>query len=331
MPAAELYHIDSVRALRGRPRVTYPFGGLAYKRTERVWSCPIGQAPKTPGVDVDPDHPGCVLTEQAFLGSDTQYDEYFQIFETMPGPVIEIVGYDDENLNPEKTGTQKVLLPATVTPLSTVADGDGWIVVDSYVRMNDTITGELVTISVKLPTNYTESIDRSYQFPAKFYFLPAGLAGWTYDNDYRAQPPYPGVHYDLIASRSSSFPATVYHTFHLQALQPAPSEVWNVYSPGAASKAFPIPNNCVHGTITLYETPGGGGSSLLVEYLPESDPLDYTGPTETDPGEALIIGSSVQRWKGNIWRKRNVVVQEGPFTDPHTDFPDYPSTLGSTP
>lgn len=327
MARPEKYIIDAVRALRGLGRKTFMENLTAYPRIERIYAVNYGSSPIAPYTP-DVEHAGALLVSQVEIAHDQQYTEYFAVWETLPGPIISEVGYNDETLALEKVSRQKVVLPADPTALSTAADVDGWIVVDSTINPIDGITAERVTVSQKLPANYFETANYGFQFPAILFLIDPA---WSVPNPpFTYTGPFPGVNYDLLLPRSNTNPALITHSYFISATKPTRDEIFSVYSPGAASKILDIPTNTIHPNIYFEEV--NGADSQVVELIPESDPVSYSlGNGSTVQGDALLVACEVKRYRGNIWHKRTVTVSEGTFdAADHTEWPHYPECRDGT-
>jgi hypothetical protein len=79
-------YLDTLRALRGAPKITYPYGDTAYPRIERVYSVPKGRVDDIPTSLAD--FAGSVRTQLAELERDATDVEVFVRYDTLPGPIL---------------------------------------------------------------------------------------------------------------------------------------------------------------------------------------------------------------------------------------------------
>ncbi len=88
LPATAI--LDSIRALRGKARVTFPEGN---KRMERIATFPKGDW-QLALLSADPDDSNCKLTDQQKLKEDNQLVEVYRVYDKLPG--VELSGQEYE-------------------------------------------------------------------------------------------------------------------------------------------------------------------------------------------------------------------------------------------
>jgi hypothetical protein len=104
------HYLDSLRALRGAPKVTYPYGGTSYPRLERVYSVPKGRVDDIPTTLTD--FPGSLLVEVVELARDHNDVEVYLVYATLPGPMLTTQEQDAETQSPVIISSQQVAKPA---------------------------------------------------------------------------------------------------------------------------------------------------------------------------------------------------------------------------
>lgn len=152
------------------------------------------------------------------------------------------------------------------------------------------------------PTRY-EYPDIPFRFPA----LWALVDDWEVTTDDPDIPigPWLGVNYTLEAHRSSNQAGRRKFQYGLGAPIGFPSS-FRVATPGAASRYFPIPENCIHSNFS--KTING----VVVEYFPASTPATYS------KSQVITVRSWSEPWRGIFYE--SVTEQVSETTDP-ADFP----------
>lgn len=163
----------------------------------------------------------------------------------------------------------------------------------------------------------------AYRFPAIFTFLSTQ---YSYINGVRFQPPYAGVHYNLVPHRQLRRPARSVTTYSLGPSGYSP-EVFRVQS--YSSRVFPLPDDCIHPGWTWNEYVDVDNDndldSVKVEVVPPSSPSRYSS------FNVLTVSCEERIWRGNIYERTILQVSEA--LSPH-DFPtvyaDQPFRVVST-
>ena len=159
-----------------------------------------------------------------------------------------------------------------------------------------------LTVRVKycqIPEAMLRDESEGYEFPAIYdydsdLFIPNNYGG-------QHRPPWPiGADqiggYTFVAHRQAVFPVRKITTYSLGETKAIPT-VYRVVTPGAASKIFHIPTNCIAPKLSVSETfiANGGTVTQLIENFASSTPSSY------NPNEILVIKAQERRWRGNIW------------------------------
>lgn len=243
----------------------------------------------------------CVLVKEAATNNAPEpfnalYLVVTRIYETLPGPELIKPGYDEETGARMRTVRQ----PAAVTPTLIargavrVFDGVTMYCVDSYFQSTDTVKGELVTVYMEKPPTRVELSSEKSVCPALMVFI----TGWSIPNPpFNTQGPYAGVNFTQTAKRVAvSVEEEISYTVGPSGV--ALPSLWNVISPGAASRFFPISGDTIHNAIMLTES--NGMSTQTIEDLPASTPTSYT------PGQDMIIHASEKPWKYTVFSEKRI-------------------------
>jgi hypothetical protein len=111
-----LAHLDVLRALKGEPKVSYPYGDVDYPVTERVQTLPRLKAAALPFITTpEPDatrFPNNVLVEQIELQCDRTTVEVYRKYERVPGTVLTTYTQDEETQTDVQVDTQIVVKPS---------------------------------------------------------------------------------------------------------------------------------------------------------------------------------------------------------------------------
>ncbi len=124
MNRPHLSYLDSIRALRGEPRVTFPEGDANYPMTERVVTALRADAILAFGTP-EPDTTrfgSNVLTYQEETKSDGPRVEMYRRYERLPGPVLTSYLDDAETMTPVLIQRQRIATPSL--PIAQVAGSD---------------------------------------------------------------------------------------------------------------------------------------------------------------------------------------------------------------
>jgi hypothetical protein len=141
LPATAI--LDSIRALRGKARITFPEGN---KRMERIATFPKGDW-QLALLTADPDDSDCKLTDQQKLKEDNQLVEVYRVYDKLPGVTLsgeEVTsqfggGVLETNRQEVVAGTSVAgglkVISASVTPVNaaksvlqqaSLPDGESW-------------------------------------------------------------------------------------------------------------------------------------------------------------------------------------------------------------
>jgi hypothetical protein len=116
MAAPFLAHLDVIRALKGEPKVSYPYGDVDYPVTERVQTLPRLKAAPLPFISTpEPDatrFPNNVLVEQIELQCDRTTVEVYRKYDRVPGKVLTTYTQDEETQTDVQVDTQIVVKPS---------------------------------------------------------------------------------------------------------------------------------------------------------------------------------------------------------------------------
>jgi hypothetical protein len=111
-----LAHLDVLRALKGEPKVSYPYGDVDYPVTERVQTLPRLKAAALPFITTpEPDatrFPNNVLVEQLELQCDRTSVEVYRKYDRVPGKVLTTYTEDEETQTDVQVDTQIVVKPS---------------------------------------------------------------------------------------------------------------------------------------------------------------------------------------------------------------------------
>lgn len=133
--------IEELRALKGAPKVTYPYGNTDFPQTERTIKAKRGLHILTPGV-TEPDavrFPNNILTEQIELTCDAQTVEVYRKYEVIPG-FAEVNWTQDKSTQVSSSTTkQKVLTSAVVEPTAALGRNI------SITRVNSVVSDSVIT------------------------------------------------------------------------------------------------------------------------------------------------------------------------------------------
>lgn len=217
------------------------------------------------------------------------------IYQRIPGYTTYRFGFDAETGARTLTTTQRVAVGTEPVPIQTglvYPTIGGMYAIDGDV-IPDEAAGSVVATRIALymevpPTRYEYSSEHAV-CPALFEFI----SGWSIrpTPPFLQAGPFAGVNYTLTAKRTAVSTVTeisynVGPAFGLPTL-------WQVTSPGAASRFFPISGDTIHNAILVIET-APDMSTQTVEDLPASTPTSY------DPGvdEMILHASEMPYGKG---------------------------------
>ena len=184
-----------------------------------------------------------------------------------------------------------VVFPTMSKPILKPGDPVG-DVVDTEIKATEySLIKKLTWIAMPLPPVQGEFISKSYPLPSEFAFH----GSWPIPRypGFTSAPPFAGVHYTHTVRGVSTKGCWVI-TSYTRGPGSIP-EAWQVITPGAASRFFPISNNTIHNEILVIEE-ASNGDILVVESIPESTPNSYT------PGQVLIVDCNNERVIGNYYR-----------------------------
>ena len=121
-----LAHLDVLRALKGEPKVSYPYGDVDYPVTERVMPLPRLKATALPFITTpEPDatrFPNNVLVDQLELQCDRTTVEVYRKYERVPGKILTTYTEDEETQTAVQVDTQIVVKPSA--PYTQTAGSD---------------------------------------------------------------------------------------------------------------------------------------------------------------------------------------------------------------
>lgn len=217
-------------------------------------------------------------------------------------PEIDDVFYD-EKTKVKITVTRQVVDPGTTPPtIGSTFRTTGKVFKSKATQIDgsERLLQEVMWGTV--PNARSEFRQRGFQFPA-VALLGGIVVADTSSAFVRAYPPpYSGNGFDIntyliFPHRNVQRPAKVYYFYHYGQNTNIIPRQYRVISPGAYSKWWPIPQNCVHPASTVTATVSSGGvvETAVIEDLPASIPPNY------HPDEILCVAVEQTEWMGNVW------------------------------
>jgi hypothetical protein len=192
-----------------------------------------------------------------------------------------------------------VVFPTMSTPILKPGAPVGDVVDTKITATEYSKIKRLVWTAMPLPPEHFEFISKSYPLPSEFAFN----SSWDIPRyaGFASTPPFAGVNYTHTV-RGVSTKGCYMITSYTRGPGEIP-DAWQVITPGAASRFFPISSNTIHNEILVIET-ASNGDILVVESIPASTPDSYT------PGDVLIVDCNSERTIGNYYRTQITNTQQ---------------------
>ncbi len=253
-------YLDDLRALRGTPKVSYPYGGTSYPRVERVFSVPKGRVDNIPATLTDY---GVTLTSVTELKRDATEVEVYLVYETLPGPPL--VGQEFDPVTSLLTSYSEQI----------TAPGVGLGVANSAITPINTQKQSLRTYSP--PTEALAAFYRQYPSTDDFVFpnvLQSLEVVWEtstgngeYTEEGSGESAGDNAHLSLSLNGTGEGSGSI-----MPALIPIYQEIWAREKPTMEYYFF-LPNPCTHAQILTKLTALAGAS---VSAWPTFRPLGRT-------------------------------------------------------
>lgn len=243
---------------------------------------------------------GWIISNISDLGNTTTIANFWQLADTANPIGTPYVGVGTF------TGNVTVASGAVTLPAIDDAFNGGFVIAARKIPIDDGPHYiHEIDWMLTVPTTYVEYVDDGYSFPGMFTLTLLGLEG--YDNEteshYRFRYPIPGVHFNYTKSRRGRFPMRVTRSFQ-RTTAPALVATDIVTTPGTGSRVFSIPENTCHPALHFHETGTDGYAERTAEDIAASTPATYT------PGDILTVACPVTIWKGLVYMKTLIEVDE---------------------
>lgn len=301
-------YLDTLRHLRGAPKVSYPYGPQTTTPViERVYSVPKGRVDDIPGTLSE--FSGSVLTVANEIGRDQTDVEVYVKYEVLPGTLRYTVAWDEEIGALIIDYKQRVLNGDAILAVGSAYDPLGLasahVISSQFIEdttvLTSAVVGTLLTRVMNLDsTSRREALSGSEPMPD----IVTLITGWTYDPACRFQPPFLGVHY-LLEHHLPANPLFCAISYTIgKNTSPAIEDIalWNVKS-GESRIGLPIGRNTLHDDYTAAET---GACTWNVEVMPESVPA----PSAYVTGDEYTFNATEHPVRGGpagVWERREYI------------------------